>query len=44
MVGEGPHHTLQATALVNDAYLRLVDAQAVTHFTDGMYAFVKVSQ
>lgn len=37
MLGERPGHTLQATALVNEAYLRLVDASAVswqgrTHF------------
>ncbi len=37
MAGERPGHTLQATALINEAYLRLVDAQQVdwqdrTHF------------
>ncbi|HET9264605.1 MAG TPA: sigma-70 family RNA polymerase sigma factor [Vicinamibacterales bacterium] len=37
MVGEGPGNTLHATALVNEAYLRLVDGKAVswndrTHF------------
>lgn len=37
MAGEGTGHTLQATALVNEAYLRLVDGKAVawadrTHF------------
>jgi RNA polymerase sigma factor (TIGR02999 family) len=37
MSGEKPGHTLQATALVNEAYLRLVDAshanwQSRTHF------------
>jgi RNA polymerase sigma-70 factor (ECF subfamily) len=30
MVGEGPGHSLQATALVNEAYLRLVDGDAVS--------------
>lgn len=30
MAGEGPGHTLQATALLNEAYLRLVDGKAVT--------------
>ena len=30
MVGEGPGHSLQATALVNEAYLRLVDRDAVS--------------
>lgn len=29
MIGERPDHTLQATALVHEAYLRLVDAQQV---------------
>jgi RNA polymerase sigma factor (TIGR02999 family) len=29
MAGENPGHSLQATALVNEAYLRLVDAKAV---------------
>jgi len=29
MAGERPDHTLQATVLVNEAYLRLVDAKAV---------------
>lgn len=29
MAGERPGHTLQATALVNEAYMRLVDAQRV---------------
>lgn len=29
MQGERPEHTLQATALVNEAYLRLVDIKAV---------------
>ena len=30
MAGEGVGHTLQATALLNEAYLRLVDGNAVT--------------
>lgn len=30
MVGEHPGHSVQATALVNEAYLRLVDAKTVT--------------
>jgi RNA polymerase sigma factor (TIGR02999 family) len=32
MIGERPDHTLQATALVHEAYLRLVDAQQVQHW------------
>jgi RNA polymerase sigma factor (TIGR02999 family) len=38
MGGEGPGHTLQATALVNEAYLRLVDGKAVT-WTDRAHFF-----
>jgi len=30
MAGERPNHTLQATALVNEAYVRLVDARQVS--------------
>jgi len=30
MAGQRPNHTLQATALVNEAYVRLVDAQQVS--------------
>jgi RNA polymerase sigma factor (TIGR02999 family) len=33
MRGEAPGHTLQTTALVNEAYLRLIDAQAI-HWRD----------
>lgn len=29
MAGQSPGHTLQATALVNEAYLRLIDCQQV---------------
>jgi RNA polymerase sigma-70 factor (ECF subfamily) len=38
MVGEGSGHTLQATALLNEAYLRLVDGKAVT-WTDRAHFF-----
>jgi len=38
MGGEAPGHTLQATALVNEAYLRLVDGKAVT-WTDRAHFF-----
>ena len=38
MAGEGANHTLQATALVNEAYLRLVDGQAVK-WTDRAHFF-----
>ena len=30
MAGESPGHTLQTTALVNEAYLRLVDVKDVS--------------
>jgi RNA polymerase sigma-70 factor (ECF subfamily) len=29
MAGEGPGHSLQATALVNEAYLRLIEARGI---------------
>src|SRR6185436_18488513 len=32
MAAERPDHTLQATALVHEAYLRLVDAEKVPHW------------
>ena len=32
MAGESPDHTLQATALVHDAYLRLVEVDQVQHW------------
>jgi RNA polymerase sigma factor (TIGR02999 family) len=38
MVGEDAGHTLQATALLNEAYLRLVDGTAVT-WTDRAHFF-----
>ncbi len=38
MAGEGAGNTLQATALVNEAYLRLVDGKAVT-WTDRAHFF-----
>jgi RNA polymerase sigma factor (TIGR02999 family) len=38
MVGEGSGHTLQATALLNEAYLRLVDGKSVT-WTDRAHFF-----
>jgi RNA polymerase sigma factor (TIGR02999 family) len=41
MRGEGAGHSLQATALINEAYLRLVDGKAVT-WTDRAH-FLAVS-
>ena len=38
MAGEGANHTLQATALVNEAYLRMVDGHAFT-WTDRTHFF-----
>ena len=32
MAAERPDHTLEATALVHEAYLRLVDAEKVPHW------------
>jgi len=38
MAGEGPDHVLQATALVNEVYLRLVDIRRV-HWQDRAHFF-----
>ena len=38
LAGERPNHVLQPTALVNEAYLRLVDLQQV-NWTDRMHFF-----
>lgn len=39
MVHESPDHTLQATALVHEAYLRLVDAQQTQHWNSRGHFF-----
>lgn len=39
MLGERPDHTLQATALVHEAYLRLVDAQQVQRWESSGHFF-----
>ena len=39
MAAERSDHTLQATALVHEAYLRLVDAQQVPHFNSRGHFF-----
>jgi RNA polymerase sigma factor (TIGR02999 family) len=36
---ERPDHTLQATALVNEACLRLIDSDAIDHASDRRYLF-----
>jgi RNA polymerase sigma factor (TIGR02999 family) len=42
MSSESPHHTLQATALVHEAYLRLVDVDKVRHW-NGKKHFLAVA-
>lgn len=39
MRGERPDHTLQATALVNEACVRLLDTEALKNVTDRRYMF-----
>ena len=43
MARENPNHTLQATSLVNEAYLRLVDVQQV-HWQDRAHFFALCSR
>jgi RNA polymerase sigma-70 factor (ECF subfamily) len=43
MAHERPGHTLQATALVNEAYLRLIDARRV-HWKDRAHFFAMASR
>ena len=43
MAHEGPDHTLQTTALVNEAYLRLVDS-ADTNWQDRVHFFAVCAQ
>ena len=39
MANESPNHTLQATALVHEAYLRLVDVEKVQHWNSRGHFF-----
>jgi RNA polymerase sigma factor (TIGR02999 family) len=44
MVRESPGQTLQATALVHEAYLRLVDAEVVPHWNSRGHFFVAAAE
>ena len=44
MAQEQPGHTLQATALVHDAYLRLVDADKVEHWDSRGHFFAAAAE
>ena len=44
MAQEKPGHTLQPTALVNEAYLRLVDAEKVQHWNSRGHFFAAAAQ
>ena len=44
MIGERPDHTLQATALVHEAYLRLVDAQQIQQWESRSHFFCAAAE
>jgi RNA polymerase sigma factor (TIGR02999 family) len=44
MAEERPGHTLQATALVHDVWLRLVDASPARHWTSRRYFFAAAAE
>lgn len=44
MAGESPDHTLQATALVHDAYLRLVDVERAQHWDSRGHFFAAAAE
>jgi RNA polymerase sigma factor (TIGR02999 family) len=44
MAHEAPGHTLQATALVHEAYLRLVDVERVQHFNGRGHFFAAAAE
>ena len=44
MAQESPDHTLQATALVHEAYLRLVDATGVQHWNSRGHFFAAAAE
>lgn len=44
MAGERPGHTLQATALVHEAFLRLVDAPQVQHWDSRGHFFAAAAE
>ena len=44
MAGESPDHTLQATALVHEAYVRLVDGKKVQHWDSRGHFFAAAAE
>lgn len=44
MAGESPDHTLQATALVHEAYMRLMDAGKAQHWDNRGHFFVAAAE
>jgi RNA polymerase sigma factor (TIGR02999 family) len=44
MAHEAPDHTLQATALVHEAYLRIVDADKAQHFDSRKHFFAAAAE
>jgi RNA polymerase sigma factor (TIGR02999 family) len=44
MAGESPDHTLQATALVHEAYIRLVDVEQSQHFNSRGHFFAAAAE
>src|ERR1700716_1372309 len=44
LAGEAPGQTLQATALVHDAYLRLVDTDKVQHWESKRHFFAAAAE
>ena len=44
MAQEGPGHTLQATALVHEAYLRLVDVEVIQHWDSRGHFFAAAAE
>ena len=41
---EAPGHTLQATALVHEAYLRLVDVETAQHWDSSGHSFAAAAE
>lgn len=44
MANESPDHTLQATALVHEAYVRLVDVEQVQHWDSRAHFYVSAAE
>ena len=44
LAGESPDHTLQATALVHEAYVRLVDVEQVQHWDSRGHFYISAAE